>query len=79
MCSDLSLDEFPAFMALKSVHNIPIEAVWRWLLKFNGIGVREVIEEGKINNLFNGMNQMHWYVCPFIYCYDISFLSQLFL
>jgi hypothetical protein len=59
---ELNPTEWPEFVALKSVNNIPIENLWKWLLKTIGRSLREIIEEGKTNGLFNPGNQIHMYV-----------------
>ncbi|KAJ6474307.1 hypothetical protein C8R45DRAFT_935705 [Mycena sanguinolenta] len=56
---DLDPAEWPEFVALKSVNNIPIENLWKWLLKTTGRSLREFIEDGKTNGLFNSGNEMH--------------------
>ncbi|KAJ6538057.1 hypothetical protein B0H19DRAFT_1217911 [Mycena capillaripes] len=56
---DLNPMEWPELVALKSVNNIPIENLWKWLLKTIGRSLREIIEEGKTNGLFNPGNQIH--------------------
>ncbi|KAJ7621922.1 hypothetical protein DFH06DRAFT_1009665 [Mycena polygramma] len=56
---DLNPIEWPEFVALKSVNNIVIENLWKWLLKTIGRSLREVIEDGKTNGLFNPGNQIH--------------------
>ncbi|KAJ7832305.1 hypothetical protein B0H13DRAFT_2256526 [Mycena leptocephala] len=56
---ELNPTEWPEFVALKSVNNIPIENLWKWLLKTIGRSLREIIEEGKTNGLFNPGNQIH--------------------
>ena len=60
--ADLDPVEWPEFVALKSVNNIPIENLWKWLLKTTGRSLREFIEDGKTNGLFNSGNEMHMYV-----------------
>ncbi|THU84806.1 hypothetical protein K435DRAFT_619624, partial [Dendrothele bispora CBS 962.96] len=64
-CSDLDENEYPAFSATESVHHIPIESSWHWNHKYNGIGIREIIEQGKTNGIFQPMYQLdrdlfHW-------------------
>ncbi|THU86270.1 hypothetical protein K435DRAFT_683990, partial [Dendrothele bispora CBS 962.96] len=64
-CSDLDLDDYPALWATKSVHNIPIESSWHWNRKYNSLSIREIIEEGKSNGIFQPMYQrdcdlFHW-------------------
>lgn len=54
--------EWPELVALKSVNNIPIENLWKWLLKTFGRSLREYIEDGKSNGLFHPANEMHVYV-----------------
>ncbi|KAJ7486808.1 hypothetical protein FB451DRAFT_1534883 [Mycena latifolia] len=56
---DLDPLHWPEFVALKSVNNIPIENLWKWLLKTIGRSLREIIEEGKTNGLFSPGNEIH--------------------
>ncbi|KAJ6556661.1 hypothetical protein B0H10DRAFT_1967605 [Mycena sp. CBHHK59/15] len=56
---DLNPMEWPEFVALKSVNNIPIENLWKWFLKTFGRSLRDYIEDGKTNGLFNPGDQMH--------------------
>ncbi|KAJ7100702.1 hypothetical protein B0H15DRAFT_876835 [Mycena belliarum] len=56
---DLDPLQWPSFVAIKSVNNIPIENLWKWLLKTIGRSLREIIEDGKTNGLFNPANQIH--------------------
>ncbi|KAJ7633203.1 hypothetical protein FB45DRAFT_745629, partial [Roridomyces roridus] len=50
---------WPVFMALKSVNNIPIENLWKWLVKTIGRNLRDLIEDGKTNGLFNASSELH--------------------
>lgn len=69
---ELNPMEWPEFVALKSVNNIPIENLWKWLLKTIGRSLREIIEDGKTNGLFNSGNQIHMCVFDFKFEYSHS-------
>ncbi|KAF7291303.1 hypothetical protein MIND_01274300 [Mycena indigotica] len=56
---ELSIDEAPATVALKSSDNIPIEALWSYLLKFIGHDLKAVILLGKEKNYLNITNDIH--------------------
>ncbi|KAJ6474303.1 hypothetical protein C8R45DRAFT_1160581 [Mycena sanguinolenta] len=56
---DLNPLEWPEFVALKSVNNIPIENLWKWLVKTCGRNLRDFIEDGKTNGLFNPGDEVH--------------------
>ncbi|KAJ7133795.1 hypothetical protein C8R46DRAFT_1235384 [Mycena filopes] len=56
---DLNPMEWPVFVALRSINNIPIENLWMWLRKTCGRNLREFIEDGKTNGLFNPGSQVH--------------------
>ncbi|KAJ7859911.1 hypothetical protein B0H13DRAFT_1639798 [Mycena leptocephala] len=60
--------EWPEFIALKSVNNIPIENLWKWLLKTIGHSLRKIIEDGKTNGLFNSGNQIHIDLFHWLWC-----------
>ncbi|KAJ7921356.1 hypothetical protein B0H13DRAFT_2230598 [Mycena leptocephala] len=57
----LELDplKFPPVVALKSVNNIPIENLWKWLRQMFGRSLREWIEDGKTNGIFNSTSEIH--------------------
>lgn len=59
---DLDPLKFPTVVALKSVNNIPIENLWQWLRKTCGRSLREWIEDGKTNGIFNPGSEIHVYV-----------------
>ncbi|KAJ7478048.1 hypothetical protein B0H11DRAFT_1726137 [Mycena galericulata] len=56
---DLDPSKFPMVVAIKSVNNIPIENLWKWLRKTSGRSMREWIEDGKTNGLFNPGSEIH--------------------
>ncbi|EEB99048.1 hypothetical protein MPER_01335 [Moniliophthora perniciosa FA553] len=56
---DLDLDKHPAFMALKSTHNVIIEVCWKWFRKHAGLEVQEIIEQERTNGLFNPSSPLH--------------------
>ncbi|KAJ7161858.1 hypothetical protein C8R43DRAFT_880590 [Mycena crocata] len=56
---DLDPLKFPPVVALKSTNNIPIENLWKWLRQISGRALREWIEDGKTNGLFNSGDIIH--------------------
>ncbi|KAL0061838.1 hypothetical protein AAF712_011280 [Marasmius tenuissimus] len=58
-CSGLDPDEFPVVWETKSTHNISIESAWKWFRQYNGIGIRDIIEQGKSNGIFIQSNPVH--------------------
>ncbi|KAJ7729856.1 hypothetical protein DFH07DRAFT_969376 [Mycena maculata] len=42
---DLDTVQWPVVVALKSINNIPIENLWKWLLKTTGRNLRDIIED----------------------------------
>lgn len=55
------LDErlFPPCMAVKSVHNITAESLWKWLSKTIGRELKTIILEGRVNGVYNPNSIMH--------------------
>ncbi|KAJ7868284.1 hypothetical protein B0H13DRAFT_2558781 [Mycena leptocephala] len=51
--------KFPPVVALKSVNNIPIENLWKWLRQMFGRSLCEWIEDGKTNGIFNSTSEIH--------------------
>ncbi|KAJ7113473.1 hypothetical protein C8R44DRAFT_930096 [Mycena epipterygia] len=64
---DVDVLKFPAVVALKSVNNIPIENLWKWLRQHSGRSLREWIEDGKTNGLFNPMSEIHIHLFHWIW------------
>ncbi|KIJ43199.1 hypothetical protein M422DRAFT_253393 [Sphaerobolus stellatus SS14] len=56
---ELTLEEFPAFVTLKSTDNIVIEGFWRWLREDSGINLYVVIKMGHTSGIFKAGNQLH--------------------
>ncbi|KAJ7715227.1 hypothetical protein DFH07DRAFT_1015377 [Mycena maculata] len=56
---DIDPLKFPPVVALKSTNNIPIENLWKWLRKTCGRSLREWIEDGKTNGIFNPGSMIH--------------------
>lgn len=52
---------------LKSVHNIIIEALWRWLREKAGYNLREVILQGKTDRLINPEVNYHRHLFYWIF------------
>lgn len=63
LCSpDIDIELFRAVELLKSVHNIIIEMLWKWLREKTGLNLREVILQGKSEGLINHDLPIHRYV-----------------
>ena len=56
------MDKWPAFVALTSTHNIPIENLWSRFQKFNGKTIKKTLMEGHSNHVFTPGHQSHVYV-----------------
>ncbi|KAJ7599776.1 hypothetical protein C8J56DRAFT_999559 [Mycena floridula] len=68
---DIDPEVFAAFMALKSVHNTIIEALWHWLREKSGKNLREYILIGKDKHFFDPNVQFHtplfyWIFVPLV-------------
>ncbi|KZV59667.1 hypothetical protein PENSPDRAFT_694942 [Peniophora sp. CONT] len=56
---NINPDEWPAFQALKSVHNTPIEGLWNFLQKNTGVNLKEVITRGKTEGIYHVGDDNH--------------------
>ncbi|KAF8144945.1 hypothetical protein K438DRAFT_1910892 [Mycena galopus ATCC 62051] len=56
---ELSLQEAPAFVALKSTDNIPIESSWHLFTNYVGLDFKEIILLGKSQSYFNPAFPLH--------------------
>jgi hypothetical protein len=56
---ELSLQEAPAFVALKSTDNIPIESSWHLFTNYVGLDLKEIILLGKSQSYFNPAFPLH--------------------
>lgn len=50
--------DWPATLAVPSVHNIPAESFWLWLRKGEGHNIRDVIVNGAAD-VFNSADPLH--------------------
>ncbi|TEB31002.1 hypothetical protein FA13DRAFT_1754861 [Coprinellus micaceus] len=72
MCApDIYLDEYPATMALKSVHNTVIESLWRWFEQTTGHNLKAWIVKGMEGHIFHPHRPHHseifyWTFVPLI-------------
>ncbi|KAJ6500212.1 hypothetical protein C8R47DRAFT_1317489 [Mycena vitilis] len=64
---DIDALKFPPVVALKSVNNIPIENLWKWLRQILGRSLREWIEDGKTNGIFNSASEIHIHLFHWIW------------
>lgn len=60
-------DVYRSVALLKSVHNIIIEALWRWLREKAGYNLREVILQGKTDRLINPEVNYHRHLFYWIF------------
>lgn len=51
-------EEWPATLAVRSVHNTPAESFWLWLRLGEGHNIRDVILEGAAR-VFNSADVLH--------------------
>ncbi|KAJ6529386.1 hypothetical protein B0H19DRAFT_1333301, partial [Mycena capillaripes] len=56
---ELSLQEAPAFVALKSTDNIPIESLWHLFTNYVGLDLKEIILLGRSQSYFNPAFPLH--------------------
>ncbi|KAG6815251.1 hypothetical protein H0H93_010452 [Arthromyces matolae] len=56
---DVDSDVVPPCVLLKSVHNIIIEALWKWLKEKEGMNMKDHILRGKHENIFNSNIEHH--------------------
>ncbi|KAJ7658239.1 hypothetical protein DFH06DRAFT_1472887 [Mycena polygramma] len=56
---DLSLEAAPAFVALPSTDNIPIESSWHLFTNYIGLDIKQILLLGKSLNYFNPAFQLH--------------------
>ncbi|KAJ7197696.1 hypothetical protein C8J57DRAFT_1018632, partial [Mycena rebaudengoi] len=56
---DVSSTEAPACVALKSSDNIPIEALWSYILKYTGHDLKAAILLDRTENYINVSNELH--------------------
>ncbi|KAI0310206.1 hypothetical protein OF83DRAFT_1023926, partial [Amylostereum chailletii] len=56
---------YPAHMAMRSVHNTPIEGLWHWWLEHSGNNLKTAIVFGQEQGIFHQGDELH--VCLF-YC-----------
>ncbi|KAJ7074927.1 hypothetical protein B0H15DRAFT_792575, partial [Mycena belliarum] len=75
---DVDLVKFPACVAIKSVNNIPIENLWKWLRKTFGRSLREWIEDGKTNGVFNSGSQVHIHLFHWLWSKIVQAALDLF-
>ncbi|KAK7014509.1 hypothetical protein R3P38DRAFT_2638165 [Favolaschia claudopus] len=56
---DVSLEGHPAFVALPSTDNIPIEASWKLFTNYVGLDIKEILLLGRTLNYFNAAYDVH--------------------
>ncbi|KAI0312081.1 hypothetical protein OF83DRAFT_691512 [Amylostereum chailletii] len=56
---DICMDEYPPHMAMKSVHNTPIESMWHWFLHHNGRNLKDLITLGQASGIFHSGDELH--------------------
>ncbi|KAJ6491125.1 hypothetical protein C8R45DRAFT_1062181 [Mycena sanguinolenta] len=56
---DISVDDAPPFVALKSTDNIPIESSWHLFTNYVDLDIKQIIFLGKTHNYFNPAFQLH--------------------
>ncbi|KAL1699147.1 hypothetical protein EV121DRAFT_273930 [Schizophyllum commune] len=68
---DYTVEDWPPTIQLRSVHNTPIEGLWRWKRQGEGLNVRAVLERGRDAGFFNpndplAVSTLYWVFCPLI-------------
>lgn len=61
---EFTVERWPPSVQVQSKHNTPIEGFWRWKRQGEGHSIRESINTGKVEGLFNQNNDLHVYVFP---------------
>ncbi|KAI0049083.1 hypothetical protein FA95DRAFT_1581911 [Auriscalpium vulgare] len=56
---DVDCTAYPAFQALPSTRNIPIEGLWHWLRLNDGYNLHSFVTEGRKKGIFNGNDDLH--------------------
>ncbi|KAF7338929.1 hypothetical protein MVEN_01969000 [Mycena venus] len=56
---DITVEDAPAFVALKSTDNIPIESSWHLFTNYVGLDIKQIILLGKSLNYFHPSFQLH--------------------
>jgi hypothetical protein len=56
---DVDLARYPAFVALKSTNNTPIESLWHWFQDQCGKNLHLQVTKGRDEGIFNPNNQIH--------------------
>ncbi|KAJ7474553.1 hypothetical protein B0H11DRAFT_2428922 [Mycena galericulata] len=56
---NVSVEDAPPFVALKSTDNIPIESSWHLFTNYVGCDIKQIILLGKANNYFNPALEHH--------------------
>lgn len=60
--ADIDQSRYPAFVALKSTNNTPIESLWHWFQDQCGKNLYEQVTKGRDEGIFNPNNSIHVYV-----------------
>jgi hypothetical protein len=56
---DIDADKFPAAQHVRSIHNTPIEGVWHWFLTTLGFNIKDMIQQGHHDGIYNPGNPVH--------------------
>ncbi|KAJ6543191.1 hypothetical protein B0H10DRAFT_1897176 [Mycena sp. CBHHK59/15] len=64
---DIDLARYPAFVALKSTNNTPIESFWHWFQDQCGKNLFVQVTKGRDEGIFNPNNQIHVHLFNWIW------------
>ncbi|KAJ7197874.1 hypothetical protein C8J57DRAFT_1442623 [Mycena rebaudengoi] len=64
---DVDLARYPAFVALKSTNNTPIESLWNWFQDQCGKNLHLQVTKGRDEGIFNPNNQIHVHLFNWIW------------
>ncbi|KAH7889503.1 hypothetical protein F5I97DRAFT_1844707 [Phlebopus sp. FC_14] len=56
---DIDVNEYPPFLFLKSIHNTPIEGLWHWFAKTQGINMKTLIQSGRNDGIYHPNKDLH--------------------
>ncbi|KAH7885579.1 hypothetical protein F5I97DRAFT_1887020 [Phlebopus sp. FC_14] len=56
---DIDVNEYPPFLFLKSIHNTPIEGLWHWFAKTQGINMKTLIQSGRNDGIYHLNKDLH--------------------
>ncbi|KIM60418.1 hypothetical protein SCLCIDRAFT_16346 [Scleroderma citrinum Foug A] len=56
---DIDVHEYPPYLFLRSVHNMPIEGLWHWFTKTHGVNLKLLIQSGQKDGIYHVNKDLH--------------------